>query len=197
MANSIFQDLQVEAFRKGITPRTKESLEWFRARMKNMNNISRQGLLKDPTLQKRQRFGAGNMYMFFYDPKHRETLPYYDAFPLTIMVGPAPGGFYGLNLHYLPPNLRAILFDNLMDITNNKRYDESTKFKLSYQMLNSVKKLKHFAPCFKHYLTSQVDSKIVLVEPPEWEIALFMPTEQFNKSNKRSVWADSRRMLRG
>lgn len=197
MANSIFQDLQVEAFRKGITPRTKESLEWFRARMKNMNSISRQGLLKDPALQKRQRFGAGNMYMFFYDPKHRETLPYYDAFPLTIMVGPAPGGFYGLNLHYLPPNLRAILFDNLMDITNNKRYDESTKFKLSYQMLNSVKKLKHFAPCFKHYLTSQVDSKIVLVEPPEWEIALFMPTEQFNKSNKRSVWADSRRMLRG
>jgi len=197
MANSIFQDLQIEAFRRGITPRSKESMDWFRNRLKNMKDISRQGLLKDSALKKRQRFGAGNMYMFFYDPKHRETLPYYDSFPLTIMVGPAPGGFYGLNLHYLPPNLRAVLFDNLMEITNNRRYDESTKFKLSYQMLNSVKKLKAFAPCFKHYLTSQVDSNIVLVEPPEWEIALFMPTEQFNKSNKRSVWADSRRMLRG
>lgn len=197
MASSIFQDLQVEAFRKGITPRTKESLDWFRARMKNMNSINRQGLLRDSALKKRQRFGAGNMYMFFYDPKHRDTLPYYDAFPLTIMVGPAPGGFYGLNLHYLPPNLRAILFDNLMEITNNKRYDESTKFKLSYQLLTSIKKLKAFEPCFKHYLTSQVDSSIVLVEPPEWEIALFMPTEQFNKANKRSVWADSRRTLRG
>jgi hypothetical protein len=194
MADSIFSQLEFEAFRKGISPRTKESMEWFKDRVKNMNDISRQGLLKDPMLKKRQRFGVGNMYMFFYDAKHRDTLPYYDMFPLTIMVGPAPGGFYGLNLHYLPLNLRAKLFDELLATTNNKRYDESTKFKINYGLLQSVSKLKAYKPCFKHYLTSQVDSKIVLVEPPEWEIAAFMPTEQFTKS-RRAVWADSRKMI--
>lgn len=197
MADSYFDKLEIEAFRGGVTPRTKESREWFMNRLKDMKGISRQGLLKDNRLQARQRFGAGNMYMFFYDPKHRKTLPYYDAFPLTIMLGPAPGGFYGLNMHYLPPQLRAVLFDRLLDTTNNSRYNESTKFKVDYQMLKAASSLKLFKPCLKHYLTSQVDSKIVLVEPTEWEIAMFMPTHQFNGANSRSIWAQSRKMAKG
>jgi len=194
MADSIFQKVEYEAFRKGIAPRTAQSRDWFQNRLKDMKNINRQSLLKDEALKKRQRFGIGNMYMFFYDAKHRKTLPYYDMFPLTIMVGPAPGGFYGLNLHYLPIKLRATLFDRLLETTNNKRYDESTKFKLNYQILQSVNKLSAYKPCFKHYLTSQVDSSIVLVEPPEWEIAVFLPTEHFTKST-RTVWADSRKKI--
>ena len=85
---------------------------------------------QDP-LQLRNRQGVGNMYMYFYDPKHKETLPYYDRFPLTIVVEPAKGGFRGINLHYLPNALRAKFLDGLMDITTNKKYDESTKFSLS------------------------------------------------------------------
>lgn len=195
MADSFFDKLEIEAFRKGITPRTVQSREWFMDRMRDMKNINRQALLKDERLQTRQRFGIGNMYMFFYDPKHRTTLPYYDAFPLTIMVGPAPGGFYGLNMHYLPPKLRATMFDALLETTNNNKYDESTKFNINYQKLQSIAKLKYYAPCFKHYLTKHVDSKIVLVEPSEWEIAMFMPTQQFNKASARSVWAQSRKMI--
>jgi hypothetical protein len=195
MAESLVQKLEREAFRSGIQSRTAQSREWFQQKLKQMGDINRHKLLKDDAFQKRQRFGIGNMYMFFYDPKHRETLPYYDSFPLTIMVGPAPGGFYGLNLHYLHPTLRAKLLDELLGTTNNKRYDETTKFKINYQILQSVKNLKYFKPCFKHYLTKHVDSSIALVEAPEWEIAVFMPTEQFNKKSKRSVWAESRRMI--
>ena len=60
------------------------------------------------------------MNMFFYDPKHKDTLPYYDRFPLSVIIGPAKGGFYGLNLHYLPPVLRAKMLDALMDIATIK-----------------------------------------------------------------------------
>lgn len=192
---SLFQKLEFEAFRRGITARTAESRKWFRDKLKNMS-VKRHTLLKDPALDRRQRFGAGNMYMFFYDPKHRKKLPYYDAFPLTIMVGKAPGGFYGLNLHYLPLNLRAKLFDNLLSTLNNDRFDESTKFKINYNILQSASGLKWFEPCFKHYLSSQVDSQIALVEPPEWEIAMFLDVAQFQKANQRKVWADSRRKMK-
>jgi hypothetical protein len=195
MKDSLFYKLEIEAYRKGIPTRTDESLKWFRNRLKDMRNISRNTLLKDPALKQRQRFGVGNMYMYFYDPKHRETLPYYDAFPLTIMIGPAKGGFLGLNLHYLPLQLRAKLFDNLLKTTNNKHFNETTKFKVNYNMLQGAAKMKEFKPCIKHYLTTQVDSKIVLVEPPEWEIALFMPVEQFMKSSKNKVWKDSKSMI--
>ena len=195
MAESLVRKLEYEAFRQGIQARSAESRKWFQKKLKELGDVNRQSLLKDPAFSTRQRFGVGNMYMFFYDPKHRETLPYYDAFPLTIMVGPAPGGFYGLNLHYLHPTLRAELFDGLLGNLNNNRFDESTKFKLNYQMLQQARSLRAYKPCFKHYLTKQVDSKIALVEAPEWEVALFMPSEQFRKKRVRSVWADSRKMI--
>lgn len=197
MAESFFTNLAAKAFRAGVTPRTDASRKWFRDEVRNNKNINRRKLLKDPALEARNRARVGSMYMYFYDPKHRETLPYYDAFPLTIMVEPVAGGFYGLNLHYLPPALRARLFDSIIDLTNNKKYDESTRFKLTYNMLKSASSMKFFKPCFKHYLYSQIEGRVAMVESTAWEMALFLPTEQFRKSSKTAVWKDSREKVRG
>jgi hypothetical protein len=193
---SLIQKLEYEAFRSGVQARSAESRKWFMDKLKNMKSINRQSLLKDESLVKSQRVLPGRMYMYFYDPKHRKTLPYYDAFPLVIAVEPAPGGFYGLNLHYLPLKLRARLFDALLETTNNRKYDETTKFKINYSKLKSISKMKYFAPCFKHYLTSQMEKPLAMVEAPEWEIALFMPTQQFRKASASKVWAESRKMGR-
>jgi hypothetical protein len=194
MANSFFEKMQLQAFRAGIKPRTDESQDWFRDKLRNIRNINRQTLLRDSAVTRVTRPRMGDMYMFFYDPKHKETLPYYDTFPLIIMVEKAPGGFYGLNLHYLPPVLRAKLFDALT-LTNN-RYDETTRFKARYRILQSVRKLRYFKPCFKHYLTNHVESRIVKVEPPEWEIAMFMQTQRFKKSKAGAIYKDSRQTVR-
>tara|TARA_R110001592_G_scaffold11777_6_gene57647 strand:- start:3486 stop:4076 length:591 start_codon:yes stop_codon:yes gene_type:complete len=194
MADSFFEKMQLQAFRAGIQPRTEESQDWFRDKLRNIRNINRQSLLRDSALTRVTRPRMGDMYMFFYDPKHKETLPYYDTFPLIIMVEKAPGGFYGLNLHYLPPILRAKLFDALT-LTNN-RYDESTRFKARYRILQSVRKLRYFQPCFKHYLTNHVESRIVKVEPPEWEVAMFMQTQRFKKSKAGAIYKDSRKRVR-
>ena len=70
--------------------------------------------------------------------KFKKTLPYYDGFPLIIMLGPAPNGFYGLNLHYLPHSLRAKFLDQLYDTTNNEKYDSTTRFRLTYDILQKV-----------------------------------------------------------
>lgn len=194
MADSFFEKMQLQAFRAGIKPRTEESQDWFRDKLRNIRNINRQTLLRDNAVTRVTRPRMGDMYMFFYDPKHKETLPYYDTFPLIIMVEKAPGGFYGLNLHYLPPVLRAKLFDALT-LTNN-RYDETTRFKARYRILQSVRKLRYFKPCFKHYLTNHVESRIVKVEPPEWEIAMFMQTQRFKKSKAGAIYKDSRQKVR-
>lgn len=191
MAESLFTQLQVAAFRKGIQARTQEAQDWFRDKSKNLT-VSRQQLLKDERLTQRQRPAIGRMYHYFYDPKNRETLPYYDTFPLILMVGPADNGFYGLNLHYLHPILRAKFLDKLVDVASNKKFDEKMKLRISYDMLNSASKLKEFQPCFKHYLYKHVDSKIAEIHAPEWEIAIFLPTEQFQKRSKTAVWSTSR-----
>ena len=194
---SLLYRLEQEAFRAGIQARTEDARDWFKVKVKQLGKINRQQLLRDEALIRKSRTMMGHMYMYFYDPKHRETLPYYDAFPLTIMVERAPGGFYGLNLHYLKPNTRAIFLDKLTDTLTNDKYDESTRFRARYNLLSSVRKFKEFQPCFKHYLSSQIDSKIVLVQPPEWEIAIFLPTEQFVKAKKTQVWQKSAKTIRG
>lgn len=193
---SLFKKLESEAFRKGLTARTSESRAWFRKRIKAMGNINQNTLLKDDYLIAKSRPTPGRMFMFAYDPKHKETLPYYDTFPLILMVGPAENGFYGLNLHYLPPLIRAKLLDKLMETANNQRFDETTKLKINYNLLSSVAKFKEFEPCFKYYLSEHVQSKIVMVQPPEWDIAIFLPTEQFQKKSNNYVWKESKRIYR-
>lgn len=193
--SNIFQNLELQAFRAGITPRTKESREWFRKKVSSLKSINREALMKEDPLRQTTEEIIGSMYMFFYDPKHKETLPYYDTFPLVVVVGPAEGGFYGLNLHYLPPILRAKMLDALMDITTNKKYNDSTRFKMSYELLTRTAKLKYFKPCFKHYLNEHVKSKFAMVPAPEWEIATFLPTAKFEKASINAVYKDSRQKI--
>ena len=193
--SNIFQNLEYEAFRAGITPRSKESIKWFRQKAQAMGKVSRKALMNEEPVKLKGRSAVGNMYMYFYDPKGKDTLPFYDSFPLTIVIGPAKGGFMGLNLHYLPPILRARMLDALMDITSDKKYDDNTKFNLSYNTLKKASKMRYFKPCFKRYLTSNVRSRFARVPAPEWEIATFLPTQDFQKSSASSVYSDSRRMI--
>jgi len=197
--SNIFQKLELEAFRAGITPRTRESRAWFMKKIATMRNVNRTQLMReDPLTLQQPRYTRdliGRMFMFFYDPKTKETLPYYDKFPLIILLGPAEGGFYGLNLHYLPPILRARMLDGLMDITNNKSYDDTTKFRIRYNTLQRMRKLRYYEPCFKHYLINHVKGRFARVDAPEWEIATFLPTAQWRKSTAQNVYRNSRRMV--
>ena len=116
------------------------------------------------------------MYMFYYNAKHRQTLPYFDAFPLVVITQMAEGGFYGLNLHYLPPNTRAKALNAL----------------LGGDGLPS----KYFKPTIHRYLTTQVRSRFALIDKPEWEIATFLPAAQWRGAGQGKIYSDSRRKMR-
>lgn len=195
--SNLFQTLEYEAFRAGINPRTKAAQDWFRKKAQHMGKINQKDLMQEKQLKlvNRQQPLIGSMNMFFYDPKGKDTLPFFDRFPLAIIVGPAEKGFYGLNMHYLPPVLRAKLLDGLLDITNNDKYDETTRFEISYKMLQQSSKHKYFKPCFKHYLTQHVRSRLARVHAPEWEIATFLPTAVWEKSSAANVYRESRKAL--
>ena len=188
---SLFDTLQAGAQRAGVTARTKKSREWFQKKVKELGSVNRKALLRDDALEPTNREIVGSMYMYFYDPKTKETLPYYDRFPLIIMVEQAKGGFYGLNLHYLRPDIRAEFLDKLMALAPKKATDKSRITKMKYDLLKGVQKYKEFKPCFKHYLTGHIKSKMARVPMTDWEIAIFLPTEQFTKANKTKVWAES------
>lgn len=193
---TVFDTIITQGVRSGQIPaRTQQSRDWFRETAGKMRNINERSLMRGDQARLTSTPIPGSMYMFNYDPKWKDELPYYDRFPLVFPFRKVPGGFYGLNLHYLPPPLRARLMDALYDYANNTRYDESTKIKLNYQLLTSIAKLRFFSPCVKHYLNEHVRSRFMYVYPSEWDIALFLPTERFTKQSKTQVWNDSKRML--
>jgi|TARA_B100000287_G_scaffold296979_1_gene280126 hypothetical protein len=194
MAGKLFDRLEREAFRGGIQARTAESMKWFRTRVSQIKRVSGKQVHSEQRQKSRHLFGE--MYMMFYDPKHKKTLPYYDRFPLVIPFQKAKNGFLGLNLHYLPHSLRAKFLDELYDTVNNDKFDATTRFKITYDILQRVSQNNAFLPCVKHYLSGHIRSKLAVVDSADWEIAIFLPTEQFKKASLSSVYRDSRRIMR-
>jgi hypothetical protein len=192
-----FDQMLVKGVRAGQIPaRTQAARTWFRD-IASKSTITPNALMREDRSRLTTRPAMGKMYAFFYDPKHKKTLPYYDRFPLIFKIENVPNGFMGINLHYLPPPLRAKLMDALYNLTTNNRYDETTKLRMSYEILNSASKYRYFKPTLKMYLNAHVKSRFLEVSSVEWDMALFLPTERFVKANKSAVWKDSRAAIRG
>ena len=119
---------------------TTSSYRWFIAKAKEFRKqLQRRNILqKDGAGKITAKIGIGKMYFFAYNPKHRDTLPYYDEFPLVIPIEYYKDGFLGLNLHYLPPRLRAILMGKLLEVSGNKTFNERTKMRVSYGILKAL-----------------------------------------------------------
>lgn len=191
----VFDKLLAQGIRSGQVPaRTKVARNWFRDQAGSVGRANRKGIVSDKD-RLRSKVVIGGMYMFFYDPKTKKNLPYYDRFPLVVVTDIYPDGFLGLNLHYLPPVLRAKLMDGLYTISNNKKFDETTRMRVSYDMLKSASKFKGYKPCVKRYLNGHLQSRLAYISATEWDIALFLPVEQFAKAGKSEVWADSRKAI--
>ena len=182
---SAFDRYAKQLTKAGFTSGSSKARDWLRDNLTKARPNRVALIEKGKNAAKPQ---IGKMYMYFYDPKHKDTMPYYDAFPLILMIGPAKGGWHGLNLHYLDPATRAWFFDQLEGISKNKRLDDDAKIKLSYAQLMNSKKLKVAAVAFKHYLSSHVQSSIVEVPAKDWDIALMLPTAQWKNTTARAVY---------
>jgi hypothetical protein len=194
----IFDNILIQGARQGIIPaRTVAARDWYRsAAGKLMSNIT-PGVFEKRTDEARKvsSMEFGYMYAFKYDPKTKNDLPYYDTFPLIFPVRMDSDGFLGINFHYLPPVLRAKLMNALYSTLTNKKYDDTTKVKISYSILQSASKYRYFKPMLKKYLRSHVRSQFLEIQVNEWDIAIFLPTESFRKADTGRVWEDSRKQL--
>lgn len=170
----------------GRTKAMARAKAWYKNLVQTNNPI-------DLSIQGRavKNITPGMMYAFRYDPKTKDKLPYYDVFPLVFPVEYAEGGFYGLNLHYLPTPVRAKLMNALYPYVTDNKIDARTKLDMSYKILKSSENLRAFQPCFKRYLFSHMRSPFLTVFAAEWETAILLPSQRFHKASAEKVWADS------
>lgn len=167
-----------------------DAVDWFRQKASATMNINTSRLISANKEYQTSRIVPGHLYMFGYDAKMKDVLPFYDRFPVVFPFSRDADSFTGINLHYLPHIYRARLMDALYQIVTDQKFNEKTRLNLSYRLLQSSAKFKYFEPCVKKYLFSHVQTKFLQVPSNEWDIALFLPLERFTVS-KNKVFRDT------
>ena len=172
----------------------KRSAQWFQDKIKGLkgevkNRFSSTNAAKfyresekiNDAVFKR-RVSLGDMFCYYYNPKYRKTLPYYDMFPMIMLIAAEKETFLGINFHYLRPKWRAILLDRV-----------TAKIGGGIPKWSKLRNIKQIAPTIKRYRFDHIMRKVIPIEEDEQEIAIFLPTERFKKSGKANVWSDSER----
>ena len=187
LLDRITESLQKE----GLTPRTNKARAWLRSKVKDLS-VSSSSLMRENNRLKDNSV-IGKMYFYFYNPKLKDSLPYYDKFPLTIPMEQYQNGFLGLNLHYIHPKQRITLLDKLSETLNNDKYDKTTKFRINYDYLRAASRIYEATPCIKRYFYSNIQSRFLEISPNEWDIAALLPAENFVGATTSKVFSDSRK----
>ena len=188
---TIIDNVNQRLSKLGYINGSRDARTWLRTKVNSLK-ATPSTLMSDRERLRSQSI-IGRMYFYYYDPKTKDQLKYYDKFPLVIPIERYGDGFLGLNLHYVEPKVRFILLDKLSTYTNNKMYDETTRLRLSYQTLKSASSIFEATPCIKRYLYSHVQSRFLEIDANEWDIAAILPVESFEKKSKEHVFNESRK----
>ena len=195
--SSTLQDV-FERNKYNLDDAVKKSRSWFDQQVLLMSRqaITPPKVLKGNPEQLKTVIIPGKLYMFLYDPKLKNELPYYDRFPLVFPFRKVQGGFLGLNMHYLPYQLRIRLLDNLMQYASNSKLNEATRIKYSWALIDGVSRFSGAIPCVKHYLDNHVRSAFREVPSYDWATAMLLPVERFVGATAQQVWLESKRKMR-
>lgn len=196
MDETLFNIYKNQLEQEGLDANTKASRDWFLDKINEISNLT-----VDRNEIKRQlpvaaTYFIGRMYMFWYKPLNRLTLPYYDRFPLIFLLEQYNDGFLGINLHYLPIDLRQKLYYNLLPRATTREFNSRTRLKIDYNYLLGKSFLRMYRPCLKRYKYKQIIGRVVNVPANEWEVAVHLPTASWKKAPESKVHRDSRLMSR-
>lgn len=201
----------IRKYRLNYGPEAKRNIRrshlWFMDRVSKDANLTPNHMMKAFADSKKPVQGVrhiiGRMFYFKYDALHKDTLPYWDMYPLVFFFNFVKGDgikfgergvtyLFGLNLHYLPPRLRLLVFEDIIKLRNEKAYRSKTRIRLTWAALKKFANHNLYKHCVKVYRADHFRSQMFEIEPQYWEVVLFMRTARFQKASQAEVWKDAR-----
>ena len=174
-----FEGLKPDTIRRN----SSKSLNWLFQKIKKSRFD--QGLLTGKPQ-------VGGMYVYTYDSKTKEKLPYWDATPVIVLLSFTQNGFYGINWHYLSPGDRTVLIKNLLMFDNGKSKQFLREpYKRLLALSNGV-----WRCAVKRYLWGQVRSKFIPIQKDEWQEAAALPLARFRKATATTVYRNARKFTK-
>ena len=193
MADNVVTD-----FLSSVSAKSKKAMDWFKSIVSKTRRAAFPAKTARDEIMQERNVGIdntpkiGRLYLFQYDAKWKDILPYWDVWPLIFPFDYATDGFYGINLHYLPPNDRISLMLRLIKSAGAARkMDENYRLKLSYQIITGFKPAR---PCIKRYLFNHVQGAgFYGISGNDWSYAATLPLHKFKGAGTGTVWEDSKK----
>lgn len=177
---------------KSPLDKTKAAAKWFTNSVKTLAKKIPDGMIE---LRVMGTPPVGEIALFRYDPKHKKTLPYYDEHPLILVVDFTSEDFWGINLHYIPPDMRKKFIDQLYKLKMENMDDYKAYIKKAMPLLNALGNSDLFSHCYKQYkVKGHVKSKFAIIKPEYWKVVSRLPLQQFKKQDQKVVWQDAKRL---
>ena len=189
--------MKFTSMRDLYTKEQGDPVTWLREQAELMRKDSPNKILQSG--QRTKRLLPGRMYMMRYNPINKNTLPYYDMFPVFLCMNVHDGWFTGLNFHYLPPIYRAELMDALYPfiIAPGVKGEDigmtiRTKMqpRVNWDFLNKRRSFMSFRPMWKRYNKKAVIGNFMYVPPIAWDTVMMLPVHRFRKAGINKVWRD-------
>lgn len=181
-----------------VTKANRRSMTWYNKQVQELsrwdNDRSREILIRGrPSgLGRRSKAQQGFMYLFGYEAKYADVLPYWDRFPMVLPFATDNKGFTGFNIHYLPYRTRSIILQRILEFATNERMDYSTRVKISWKLVKNFAKIEALSFCVKRYLWTHVKTNFRQVPPEDWGLVALLPIHNFEGAkNPAKVWADT------
>ena len=173
----------------------KKSTAWFQEQIKFLSTkkITPNRVMFESSPELSSKLVPGLPTFFYYDPKYKDTLPFYDQFPLVLPFHSDAESFTGLNLHYLDYKPRMMLFQELLKITGNRALHENNKIKYSWKIVQAAANSGFAQHCVKKYLKTHVKSPFCPIAPEFWHTAIMLPVQRFVGASKESIWSKTSR----
>ena len=187
-------DLAEEKKSAGHKTMSKDAVSWLQKKIDEIKRPSAiPNTIRGEVGRQKQpgQLRIGMLYCYYYDPKTKDDLPYWDRFPMVLILEKYNDGFLGLNLHYLPVRYRVAFLQKLMKYAQMTPEQDIRRMRISYDILQSTRRFAEFRPCLKRYLYSHLRSRILMIEPNEWDVATMLPIQQFRGAKPQKVWMDS------
>ena len=119
---------------------------------------------------------------------------YYDIFPLVFVTETHTGGFEGVNLHFLDPDLRKFLFDSIMEgvaVIGHSKEEWRQRLLLDYERLDSRKQFRYFRPCYRRYSWKGMKKRPVVLPFDMWEEMAKSEISRFKNASRARVYKES------
>lgn len=179
-----------------------EALQWFQRRVSRDMKVQAKSIIKPQTMYKRatraQRSMIGKMYLFEYEAQMAgdPTTGMYDRFPMVFFFNVVQSKeghtlLYGLNIHYLAPKQRMLLFKALMKLKVTKKWTPDAKLRLTWQLIKQVASHDIAKHAVHAYRLDRLQSYFTQIPSEDWQIAAFLRLERWMPAGNAQSMAQS------